>query len=75
MDTKDILKMSLDEIVFMGRNKQYGGFLLRQLYGSHIKKGIIGGLILFGLMVAYPAISSYISELTKKDEKLDMTEV
>ena len=33
---KDILKMSLDEIVFMGRNKQYGGFLLRQLYGKQI---------------------------------------
>ena len=75
MDTKDILKMSLDEIVFMGRNKQYGGFLLRQIYGQHIKKGLIGGVLIFGLMVAYPAISSYIAKLAEKQEKLDMKEV
>ena len=57
MDNKDILKMSLDDIVFMGRNKSYGGYYLRQIYGKHVKRGAIIGAALFLLLMAYPLIA------------------
>ena len=57
MDSKDIMKMSLDDIVFQGRNKSYGGYYLRQIYGKHVKRGIIIGGSLFLIGIAWPLIA------------------
>ena len=68
MDSKDILKMSLDEVVYIGRNKSYGGFFLRQKYGRHVTFGVIGGLAFFGLLVSGPVIQKYLGELLEKNK-------
>ena len=74
MDSNDILKMTLDDVVFNGRNKSYGGYYLRQLYGNHIVRGAVVGAAVFLLFLAYPLIAAKIKGMVKKDE-LVMREV
>ncbi len=54
--TSPISLPSLDDIIFEGRNKAYGAYALRRLYGRHVLKalGLAGALLL--LLVALPII-------------------
>ncbi|MDU0370903.1 TonB family protein [Hymenobacter endophyticus] len=47
---------SLDDIVFEGRNKAYGAYVLRQEYGQHIRKATIIGVSLAALLLAVPVV-------------------
>ncbi|MCA8832186.1 energy transducer TonB [Hymenobacter pini] len=47
---------SLDDIVFEGRNKAYGAYVLRQTYGQHIRKASIIGVSLAALLLAVPVV-------------------
>ena len=60
MDSKLAAKASLDDIVFEGRNKAYGAYLLRKLYNSHITKAAIIATILFLLFVSIPLIAKLV---------------
>jgi periplasmic protein TonB len=51
------LKRDLDDIVFENRNQAYGAYALRKGYGKRIKKGIIGGVAVFLLLVSSPLIA------------------
>ena len=51
------LKRDLDDIVFEHRNQAYGAYALRKGYGNRIKKGAIGGLALFLLLISSPLIA------------------
>jgi periplasmic protein TonB len=51
------LNPQLDDIIFESRNKAYGAYALRQAYGKQMKRGIIGGLSLFALLVSSPLIA------------------
>ncbi|TXK52635.1 energy transducer TonB [Pontibacter qinzhouensis] len=53
--------VSLDDIVFDGRNKAYGAYLLRRLYNQHITKAAISASALFLLLVSMPLISQLIA--------------
>jgi protein TonB len=63
MDADKILKANMDDIVFDGRNKEYGAYVLRQAYEKHIRNGVLGGVALFLLIVGIPFISEKISSL------------
>ena len=39
--SKDFQKMSLDDVVFEGRNKAYGSYFLRQIYGNKDRKSVV----------------------------------
>jgi len=67
MDADKIMKAHMDDIVFDGRNKEYGAYVLRKSYEKHIRNGVIGGLFLFLLIVATPIISDKIANLSAKD--------
>ncbi len=54
---ENYLKRDLDDIVFEHRNQAYGAYALRKGYGNRIKKGAIGGLALFLLLVSSPLIA------------------
>ncbi len=56
MESK-FLKVQLDDVIFESRNKSYGAYALRQSYGKQMKRGIIGGLSLFALLVSSPLIA------------------
>ncbi|MET4108943.1 TonB family protein [Hymenobacter sp. UYP22] len=45
---------SLDDIVFEGRNKTYGAYVLRKEYGHHIRKATVIGVGLSALLLAVP---------------------
>ncbi|MFT2008587.1 energy transducer TonB [Pontibacter sp. 13R65] len=53
--------VSLDDIVFDGRNKAYGAYLLRKLYSEHITKAALMACTLFLLLVSMPLISRLIA--------------
>ena len=51
-------EMQLDDVIFESRNKSYGAYALRQSYGKRMKRGIIGGMAIFSLMVSSPLIAT-----------------
>lgn len=57
MDSKLAANASLDDIVFEGRNKAYGAYLLRRLYNNHITKAAIIATTLFLLFISIPLIA------------------
>lgn len=67
MDAKKILTANMDDIVFDGRNKEYGAYVLRQSYEKNIRRGVIGGVLVFLLIVFIPFISEKISSLRATD--------
>ena len=66
MERTDLLKTSMDDIVFESRNKSYGAYVLRKVYDRHMTRAFIIGTLIIR------AIKKMIPE--KKDE-LVMKEV
>lgn len=61
MDASKLAKASLDDIVFEGRNRAYGAFLLRKLYNKHITIAAVVAIILFALFLSIPLISKVLA--------------
>ncbi len=61
MDASQFAKATLDDIVFQGRNKAYGAYLLRKLYNQHITKASIIATILFFLFISIPLINKMLA--------------
>ncbi|RFP66127.1 energy transducer TonB [Hymenobacter lapidiphilus] len=51
---------SLDDMVFEGRNKAYGAYALRQLYGRHLFRAVALAVALAALLIALPIGVSYL---------------
>lgn len=66
------LKVQFDDIIFESRNKAYGAYALRQSYGKRMKRGIMGGLAIFALLVSSPLIAT---RLTPTKTILDVTPI
>ncbi|TYZ12460.1 energy transducer TonB [Hymenobacter lutimineralis] len=64
MSTLNLLTASLDDIVFEGRNKAYGAFVIRQLYHRHLQRAVILATALFLLLIATPLLVQYLSPNT-----------
>jgi periplasmic protein TonB len=47
-----------EDIVFEGRNKEYGAYALRRIYNKYISISTTGGAIIFALIVSYPLITA-----------------
>ncbi|WP_242929473.1 energy transducer TonB [Pontibacter vulgaris] len=60
MESSKLANASLDDIVFAGRNKAYGAYLLRKLYNSHITKAAIIASLLFFFFISIPLIKKMI---------------
>lgn len=60
METNEILKASLDDLVFEGRNKMYGAYLLRRLYNRHIATATAISVTIFALLLSAPLIARMI---------------
>lgn len=57
MTTNNILKASLNDIIFDGRNKEYGAYELRNSYDKRIGKALLATGILIGLAIGASAIA------------------
>lgn len=76
MENERLLRTSMDDIVFEGRNKTYGAFRLRRLYDKHMSRAMITGIVFFLLVISSPQIIRMVKGFlpTPKDE-LVMKEV
>jgi len=76
MSKLDILNQNWIDIVFDGRNKEYGAYKLRQESNKSTNKAIIAGVLLFSLAIVSPLIINLIEgNLEDKKEKFKETEV
>ncbi|MCC9169116.1 energy transducer TonB, partial [Pontibacter harenae] len=66
MEVNKYAKASLDDIVFEGRNRAYGAYLLRRLYNKHITQAAIIATILFALFISIPLVKAMF-----KDEEVE----
>lgn len=53
---------SLDEIVFEHRNKEYGAYIVRRLYGKYVNRSFLVSLTALLIAVAIPLIASYYNQ-------------
>lgn len=47
---------TLDDMVFEGRNKAYGAYVLRKLYGQHVAKAVVISIALAAVLIAIPVL-------------------
>ena len=59
-----------EDIIFEGRNKEYGAYALRKIYNKYISISTTGGAILFALIVSYPLITASLfkEEVVEKEQ-------
>lgn len=74
MDNAQIAKASLNDIVFEGRNKAYGAYVLRRLYQRHVTRALIIATAIFSLLVFFPLIAQYLKDKMPKEEKKNLQE-
>ncbi len=67
MDNAQLAKASLNDIVFEGRNKSYGAFELRRIYGRNVTRALIIGAALLALLVFIPAIAKMMEDRKPKE--------
>ncbi len=70
MEPSKLANASLDDIVFSGRNKAYGAYLLRKLYNRHITRAAIIATLLFLFFLSLPLINKMI----KGEEEAEVME-
>jgi len=61
----------LNDIVFEGRNKEYGAYMLRRLYNKYVSLSTTGAMILFTLIVSYPLITAFFVHEENNDKSTD----
>jgi len=64
MDNSQLAKASLDDIVFEGRNKAYGAYVIRRVYGKHVTRAVLIAIAVFALLIAFPLVA----RMMKKEE-------
>jgi periplasmic protein TonB len=70
------LNRNIDDLVFANRNKAYGAFDLRKMYGKRMTRGTLVGLSAFLLLIMTPVIyAKYQEWVTKQDDELMMREI
>jgi protein TonB len=72
MAQSNVLKADLDDIIFEGRNKEYGAYVLRRKYDRQLLLSALGGTILLLLIVFYPVIAGRLKALLAETEKDDL---
>lgn len=59
-NTLDLRTATLDDMVFEGRNKAYGAFLLRRLYHQHLARASATAIVMSLLLISSPLIFRYL---------------
>jgi periplasmic protein TonB len=78
MEPQKVLSTDLLDIIFEGRNKQYGAYYLRRIYEEHVLRALLvgGSLILLGFAAPfiYKGITSALTPAQQKTE-VSMTDI
>ena len=72
----DIFKKEWTDVIFKGRNKEYGAYELRQQNPKHTNRALLYGSLLFVLIISANTIVNMIEGIIPKaDEKVKLTDV
>ncbi|OYU95240.1 MAG: energy transducer TonB [Bacteroidetes bacterium B1(2017)] len=71
----DIFDSKWVELVFTGRNKAYGAYVLRKKGDEYTIKGIIFAVVLFTASISAPVIVNYIKSQIPKENAVKVTDV
>lgn len=52
--------LEFENLIFEGKNKDYGAFVLRKVYNKYVSLSTTGAIIIFALIVSYPLITAFI---------------
>jgi len=58
----------LKDIVFEGRNKEYGAYALKNLYNKYVSLSTTGAILLFSLIASYPLITAFFVQEDNTDK-------
>jgi periplasmic protein TonB len=75
MDNAQLARASFEDIVFEGRNKAYGAYVLRKLYSKHVMRAFLVAMILFALMIGGPILAKILTPKEKAKPKEQITDV
>jgi len=56
MELKTAYPATLQDLVFEGRNKAYGAYLLRTLYPKHLGQGLFLAIVFFVFLISLPLV-------------------
>ena len=62
MNNAQLATASLDDIVFDGRNRGYGAYVLRALYQRHITRALMIATAMCALLLLFPLVSQWLKE-------------
>ncbi|MDO7875209.1 energy transducer TonB [Hymenobacter sp. ASUV-10] len=62
MTQAQLATASLNDIVFDGRNKEYGAYELRALYERHVKQALAWASVVLLLLLLYPVVSRLMAD-------------
>jgi periplasmic protein TonB len=71
----DIFDSKWVELIFTGRNKAYGAYVLRKKGDEYTIKGIIFAVVLFTASISAPVIVNYIKSQIPKENEVKVTDV
>jgi protein TonB len=70
------MRNSIDDILFEGRNKDYGAYSLRRVYNKNMTRGILYAFLIFFLLIESPSIINYLwGVLPSNPELIEMKEI
>jgi protein TonB len=76
MDSEKILKSDLLDLIFEGRNKNYGAYFLRRNYPKYVGRALLAAVIIAVLFIGYALLSSKISDMiSTQDVKVDLANI
>jgi protein TonB len=59
MSEQSLPSSNWDDIVFENRNKEYGAYLIRKVYSTHVLIALIISVAVLGIVLSYPAIVDF----------------
>ena len=62
MTNTQLATASLDDIIFDGRNRQYGAYELRALYQRHMTRALVIATVMLALLLVFPAVASLLAD-------------
>ncbi|MBC7382420.1 MAG: energy transducer TonB [Bacteroidia bacterium] len=63
------------DLIFTGRNKEYGAYVLRKKGDEYTIKGIVFAVVLFTAAISTPVIINYIQSKIPKENEVKVTDV
>jgi len=75
MELNKILTAGLDDVIFIGRNKSYGAYFLRQIYGKNVRNGFLIALATFVVALGGPVLWKKFQKETIAETKVALVDM